>query len=81
MDYKVFSTYYQHALSGRVPDLLCKSNIAHPTLLPSLEENDKIILRCIDPYCGYKVYPGQAIYKQMLDIVERISEDDSIIGE
>ena len=75
MNYKVFSSYYQLALQGRVPDLLCQKNIGHPTLVPNLENEDKIVLRCIDPDCNYKIYPGDRIYKMMLHFLEEIGEN------
>lgn len=72
MDYRVFSTYYQLSLQGKVIELLCKNNHQHPTLVPSIDDNDRITLSCIHPDCSYKKLAGSALYNQLkaqLDLI------------
>jgi hypothetical protein len=73
MDYRVFSTYYQLSLQGKVPELLCKNNIDHPTLIPSLIEDEKIILSCIYPDCKYNAVAGSDLYKHLEYYLNRLN--------
>jgi len=57
---------------GRVPDLLCGNVFSHPSLIPTLDENDNILLKCIDPDCNYFRYPGLKFYENLKSYVERI---------
>ena len=76
MIYQVVSAYYQLSLQGRVPDLLCRIEISHPSLIPFLDENDKIMLKCIDPDCKYKKSVGMNLYNNMLQYVKQFSDKE-----
>jgi len=71
MDFRIFSTYYQLSVfDKKLPEILCKVDAEHMSLVPKLDENDSIYLECYA--CGYKMRPGSDMYNRLKESVGKI---------
>ena len=69
MIYQTFSRYYQLSLiENEIPQILCKSDGEHGSLVPNMTNDDKIYLYCVE--CNYKLHPGLTMYKKLNDILK-----------
>lgn len=71
MDFRIFTTYYQlSTFDKKLPELLCKQDPEHMSLIPTIDENDSICLECFA--CGYKMRPGSDMYNKLKESVENL---------
>lgn len=71
MDFRIFTTYYQLSVfDNKLPELVCKENPEHMSLVPKIDDNDSIYLECYA--CGYKLRPGSEMYNKLKESVGKI---------
>jgi hypothetical protein len=69
MNYRIFSSYYQLSLDGKVEAIRC-IDVDHPILVPHpLDEGEGVVFKCI--ICSYKVTPGLDLATKMSIRVKR----------
>lgn len=67
MEHRIFSTYYQMSLDGRVDPILCINKDHLTYMVPffnPLEERTE--WRCFNGMCDYKIIPGSDMYEKMM---------------
>jgi len=71
MNYKIFTTYYQLSTTDKkLPEILCKQDPEHMSLVPKIDNEDNIYLECFA--CGYKMRPGSDMYNKIKESVENL---------
>lgn len=69
MQFKVFHTYNKLARQGKCKPLECTCG---NDLQVQLGANDEPVLKCY--YCGAEISPGQAMYANMVAVVQEWRE-------
>ena len=67
MEHKVFSSYYQLSLDGKVDPILCINKDHLSYMVPHwnpLEERTEF--RCFVGHCDFKIIPGLDMYNKMM---------------
>lgn len=67
MNYRIFSTYYQLSLEGKVEALQCLV-ADHPILVPQPIEGGAVF-ECM--LCSYKITPGSEMATRMMNQIAR----------
>ena len=70
MNTKVFVKYYLLSLDGKVPELKCKVDEEHMSLVPFFDEKEDLTLRCYA--CDYKIRPGLKMYEQVTNLIKEV---------
>jgi len=70
MNNKIFVRYYLLSLDGKVPQLKCKVDSEHMTLVPFFDKNEELTLRCYA--CDYKLRPGLKMYEEITKLLDEV---------
>jgi hypothetical protein len=70
MNTNAFVQYYILSLDGKVPELKCKVDEEHMSLVPFFDINDELTLRCYA--CNYILRPGLKLYEEITKLLDGI---------